>query len=948
MEENSWIWILQLIGRFHPMVVHFPIGLLIVALFLEGLTLKGKRQNLREGIRWMVNLGALFSVLSTLLGFLLATFDDFTGDLVSLHQTFGIATAILALITAIILNRTIKVGSSTYLLYRSSLLLTVLILSFTGHLGASLTHGDDYLTSVLPGNKSEYDDKKAVALVNELTPLDSLSESQKDLLNLEVRAVLAHNCFQCHNENKQKGELILDNKRGVFKGGKSGEIIDPGSPKNSELFRRITLSPNHDEVMPKKGKVLKETEIKLIELWIKDGAHWADQALKIFPEARLALSIPNLPKLESIEHPIDKLTFTYFNQHKNKYLTVVDDRTFMRRVYLDIIGLLPTMPQVDEFLQDDRPDKRTILIDQLLDDDKNYTQNWLSFWNDLLRNDYSGTGFITGGRQQITSWLYKSLMTNKPYNVMVMELINPTKESQGFIKGIQWRGVVNASQRTELQAAQNIGQALMGMNVKCASCHNSFVSNLTLDQAYGFAAIFSDSILELNRCDKPIGKMAKVNFLYPSLGSVDAPTVDERLEKLSEVITKPENGRLYRTITNRIWKRLLGRGIVEPVDEMDNTPWNSELLDWLAADFIDSDSDLKHLMRTIMTSKTYQLPTVNYKEISQVKSGEYIFNGPVVRRMSAEQFSDAISQIIAPVYYATEYDPDTTSLSANRIWHREVKFDRDVLPEPGKRYFRHKFILNFDQIQSAMAMISVDNSYKLFINEQEVSSGINWKKVEKIDVQKHLVKGDNIVAIEGTNISAIPKPAGVLFAMKIINASGKETLIMSDENWKSSDLLSSNEWISMSYDDSKWVKAKNFGSKHWGKLLDFSFDDNENLFARASMVRQHSFLTALGRPSRENITTSRDDRATLLQALELTNGIYFNKVLEDGANNWLITYNENSEKIIDTLYRLAFGRSPSQQEKKIMLSSLGDSPKTENVQDLFWATLLLPEFQFIY
>lgn len=948
MEENSWIWIVQLIGRLHPLAVHFPIGLLIVALFLEGLTLSGKRQGLREGIKWMVFLGAAFSALSTVLGLLLAKFDDYTGDLVSLHQYSAIVTTIFALITALILNRTLKVGSSRYFFYRISLLLTVLALSFTGHLGASLTHGEDYLTSVLPGNKDEYDEKKAVALLTELTPLDSLSEPQKDMLNLEVRAIFAHNCFQCHNENKQKGELILDNKRGVFRGGKSGEIIDPGSPENSELYRRISLPSNHDEVMPKKGKVLKDSEIALIELWIKDGAHWADQALKIFPEAPMALSKPILPELDSEVYPIDKLIVNYFDKNKIKNSPLIDDHTFIRRVYLDIVGLLPTIKEVDTFINDDHEKKRSILIDNLLNDHQNYTQNWLSFWNDLLRNDYSGTGFITGGRKQITKWLYTSLMTNKPYDIMVKELVNPSKESQGFIKGIQWRGVVNASQRTEMQAAQNIGQALMGMNVKCASCHNSFVSNLTLDQAYGFASVFSDSILELNRCDKPLGKMAEVNFLYPSLGAVDAPTLEKRLEKLSDVMVKPENGRLYRTITNRIWQRLMGRGIIEPVDVMDNEPWDSDLLDWIASDFIESGYDLKHLMKSIMLSKAYQLPSVNYKELADIKSNNYQFRGPIIRRMSAEQFSDAVSQVIAPVYYATEYDPDTTSLSANRIWHREIKFDRDVLPEPGKRFFRHQFTLTNNLLQSAQVLISVDNSYSLYINEKKVATGNDWKKVTKIDVQEYLVKGENIIAIEGMNESAIPKPAGILFAMKLLDNEGNTTFVKSGKDWKSSDNQSTDDWKKLKFDDSKWINAKNFGSKHWGKLLNFSFENNEHLFARSSMVRQHSFLKALGRPSRENITTTRDNQATLLQALELTNGVYFNTVLNEGAKNWLIKHNENPAIIIDTFYQSALGRLPSNQERKIMLSSLGDSPSTESVQDLFWATLLLPEFQFIY
>jgi uncharacterized membrane protein/mono/diheme cytochrome c family protein len=948
MEENSWIWVVQLLGRLHPLAVHFPIGLLVVALLLEILTLKGKRKELREGINWMVYLGAILSVVSASLGWFLGTFDNYTGDLVSLHQYFGIATAVLASVTAVILFRNSKIQNSNYFKYRSALVLTVIVLSVTGHLGASLTHGEDFLTSVLPGNIESYDDGKTIALLTQLTPLDTLSKSQKDALNLEVRAIFAHNCYQCHNENKVKGELVLDNKRGVFKGGKSGESIVVGYPNQSELYKRITLPPNHDDVMPKKGKVLKDSEIELIGLWIKDGAHWADQALKIFPEAPLALEKPLLPKEISEDHPVDKLVFSYFDKKNIKVSGVVDDRTYIRRVYLDVVGLLPSIAQVESFITDNRADKREKLVDHLLSDAPSYTQNWLSFWNDLLRNDYSGTGFITGGRKQITRWLYKSLMDNKPYNLMVKELMNPTDESIGFIKGIEWRGVVNASQRTEMQAAQNIGQALLGVNLKCASCHNSFVSNLTLDQAYGFATVFSDSILELNRCDKPIGKMAKVNFLYPSLGSIDAPTVAERLEKLSEVIVKPENGRLYRTITNRIWKRLMGRGIVEPVDEMDNVPWDADLLDWLSADFIESGYDLKKLMRTVMTSKTYQLPTLNYKEVAIIKSDSYEFKGPVIRRMSAEQFSDAISQVISPVYYATAFNPDPSQLSANRIWHRERKFDRDVLPDPGKRYFRYIFKLETDAIETAQVLISADNSYSLFINGKKVLNGDNWKKVGKKDIKEYLKKGENIIAVEGENIGSIPKPAGVLFALKIIDDVGKETLIKSDKTWKSTADKPNREWVDLRFDDSKWDVSKNYGSKHWDNLLDFSFSNNESVFARASMVRQHTFLKALGRPSRENIATSRDDQATLLQALELTNGSYFNSVLEEGANEWLSKYDEDSEKIVDTLYRQALGRMPSTKEKKIMMHALGEEPNKEGVQDLFWATLLLPEFQFIY
>src|SRR5207302_5015818 len=136
----------------------------------------------------------------------------------------------------------------------------------------------------------------------------------------------------------------------------------------------------------------------------------------------------------------------------------VNDRVFARRVYLDVTGLLPPPKELEGFVSDHHSHKRDLLIQKLLADNTNYAENWLTFWNDLLRNDYKGTGYIDGGRKQITSWLYSALLTNMPYDQFVAQLINPTPASEGFTKGIVWRGVVNASQTPQMQAAQGICQ----------------------------------------------------------------------------------------------------------------------------------------------------------------------------------------------------------------------------------------------------------------------------------------------------------------------------------------------------------------------------------------------------------------------------------------------------------------------------------------------------------
>src|SRR5204863_7428827 len=255
--------------------------------------------------------------------------------------------------------------------------------------------------------------------------------------------------------------------------------------------------------------------------------------------------------------------------HGIKWRRPISDRAYARRVYLDAIGLLPTPGELEAFVADPRPGKREQLVKRLLAENRRYAEHWLTFWNDALRNDYRGTGYIDGGRKQITDWLYSALATNMPYNEFVRELIDPVPGSEGFSGGIVWRGVVNASQTPQMQAAQNISQVFMGVNLKCASCHDSFINDWTLADAYGLAGIYSDTPLEMVHCDKPTGKFATMRFLYPELGGIDSNAEKpERLKHLADLVASKKDGRLTRTIVNRLWARFLGRGLIEPTDEM--------------------------------------------------------------------------------------------------------------------------------------------------------------------------------------------------------------------------------------------------------------------------------------------------------------------------------------------------------------------------------------------
>ncbi len=458
----------------------------------------------------------------------------------------------------------------------------------------------------------------------------------------DVMPLLIARCGKCHIGGKQEGDLSLETREAVL----AADVVKVGDSANSELFTRLTSS-DPEVRMPAKGDPLKPEEIALIRNWIDQGMEWpAEVTLK--PDRYRPPLAPRRPEIPAAggdsKNPLDYFLAAYKERVGQSALPSVDDATFVRRVHLDLVGTLPTVEQVQQFLADTNPNKRDILVQELLGNEEAYALHWLTFWNDLLRNDPEGPGYIDGGRKQITNWLFAALKSNKPYDQFVRELISPNEESEGFIKGVQWRGNVNASQRREMQFSQNVSQVFLGINMKCASCHDSFIDDWKLVDAYGLAAIVSDEPLEIHRCDVPQGKFAEAKFPYPELGSIDpAASKAERLKACAELLTSPNDGRFARTVVNRLWQRLMGRGLVHPVDVMNNRPWDEDTLDFLASYLVDEHYNLKKVLALIATSRAYQACSTALAEDAQPE--DYIFKGPLVKRMTAEEYLDAVWQI---------------------------------------------------------------------------------------------------------------------------------------------------------------------------------------------------------------------------------------------------------------------------------------------------------------
>lgn len=773
-----WLW--RFLGRLHPMIVHFPIALVFGVVLFGAIDRYRKPERFQSTIGILLLSSSITSILSMLLGLLLANTEDYDAAALPWHQWSGIITTILVVAAAWLHHR--RLTNAAWVLS----FLAVAGVTVTGHFGSELTHGSGYLSSVLPsGDTRASDEEQAVPFI----PVKgSLDDEQLQMLNVQVRSIFAHKCYSCHGPTRMKGGLRLDTKEGIFSGGEHGVVVKAGEPAASELIRRVSLPRGHKDAMPTKGNGLTPEEVKLLIYWIDKGAPWPSGPVRsLFRTAALAPRLPSMPPAaEGHDKPLDRFVGAYFQQHDIDWEDPIDDRTYIRRVYLDAIGLLPPPDSVEQFVADPSPRKREILVRQLLARGHDYAQHWISFWNDALRNDYSGPGYITNGRKDITKWLYTSLLENKPYHDFVRQLIDADASSEGFIRGIRWRGEVNASQQVEMQAAQNVSQVLFGLNLKCASCHDSFISDWKLDDAYAFANLFADSILRIYRCDKPTGRLAGTRMLYPSLGTIDANADRaDRLRQLAELTVQPANGRLYRTLVNRIWAQLMGRGIVEPVDAMDNKPWSQDLLDWLAWDFVANGADIQRLIFQILTSDAYQQPSVTVSQPEELLSKDFVFRGMLRRRLTAEQFIDAVGSTLEPIY------------------------------------------------------------------------------------------ADSLLARQRL-------PDGIQYCMP---------------------------------------------------------------FTRASLVMNDPFQKSLGRPTRENVSTSRPSQASLLQALELTNGGLFHRTLQKAAAKAVVS--PDPMEVLGQAYRRMLGRGPSSQEKRLLRQRMSARPTAAEWMDFYWAMSLHPEFQLI-
>jgi hypothetical protein len=506
------------------------------------------------------------------------------------------------------------------------------------------------------------------------------SSPDSSLLLLKAAGTMAHAGGKRMEEGSDEYKLL---RRWVASGAPYGSEKDP-------TVTKITVSPEHrvmtrnnrqqftvtahysdgttQDVTQRAQYESNDTEIAVVEgaalvrsLELSGEAsvmaRYMSQVAVFRATVPLGIKIPDY-KFEE-RTVVDKHT-----QNKWKALGIVPsdlstDEQFMRRVYLDLTGTLPKPQQIAEYMADASKDKRDKLIDRLLEAPE-YSYLFANKWADILRVKRRGQADRAAGTFAFHSWIRESIAKDKPYDQFVREILAATGDESQTPPTVWYKELQDPQQFVD-----DTAQVFLGLRIACAQCHHHPYEKWSQDDYWGLAAFFgrvgrknvavlggvanatAQRQVIFNRptggvTNKRTGAVSKIQAL--DAAPMEVASDEDPRHKLVDWMANKDNPFFARAVANRYWSHFFGRGIVDPIDDMrvTNPPTNPELLDALAKELVDSKFSLKHLVKVIVKSRTYQLSSAP-NEFNKHDKQSYARFYP--RRMSAEVLYDAVSMV---------------------------------------------------------------------------------------------------------------------------------------------------------------------------------------------------------------------------------------------------------------------------------------------------------------
>ena len=428
---------------------------------------------------------------------------------------------------------------------------------------------------------------------------------------------------------------------------------------------------------------------------------------------------------------IDEEIFAKLRQVNLPPFPVADDRTFVRRVYLDTIGMLPTPAEAEAFVEDARPDKRSRLIDRLLEREE-YSTNWLTKFEDWFRNSqYYSQGRTNGSYKR---WLLELIREDRPYDEAARQMLTATGDTTVYPAGNFWHPAMDFMLKTfdVNKAVPTITRVFLGQRFECAECHNHPLENLTQDDFYGMAAFMARTKVKhgygqyrrvwYNERSGEVTHPATKEVMPPRFpGGVAALVADgqDRREVLANWITRTQQQQFARAAVNRVWAEYFTIGIVDPPDDFRSTnmPSHPALLDRLAAHFIDSGFRFKPLHRLILNSTAYRLAA----HTPERPGGSDPLEKPLFaryqpRKLPAESLMDAVTQLTGVPFDFGNYPVGTSpknliaSIGATQFLTTFGFPRRDIMERRSES----------PSLSQALHLMNSDGMYKMLQNESNV------------------------------------------------------------------------------------------------------------------------------------------------------------------------------------------------------------------------------------
>jgi hypothetical protein len=497
------------------------------------------------------------------------------------------------------------------------------------------------------------------------------------------------------------------------------------------------------------------------------------------------------------------------------------DQEFLRRVYLDLCGILPSPEEVEKFLADSQNDKRTRLIDSLLERPE-FADFWTHKWLDLLR--CNRLNIQIKGSNLYRHWLHDHIARNTPWNQVVRQLLAAKGSTFANPPANYYRGIYNNKAPLAVRDAQSLAestaQLFLGIRLQCAQCHNHPFERWTQDDYYHMAAWFprvkaKADPLQPGGAARPYPWMLREDAVViysaragevtqPRTGKVMAPKVlgmpapeippgKDRREVLADLVTAADSPFFARATVNRLWFHLLGKGIVDPPDDFrdSNPPANEALLDALAKDFVERKFDVKYVIRTIVNSRTYQLSS--HANPSNQDDDRYFSHALVKRkRLTAEVLLDAICAATAAPEKFTGFPLGT----------RAVQLPDGQVIDTGGQYAswdRHPFLKAFGQpAREGTCECEREGDVNLARVLELKNGSFLQKKLQTADnrigklLARKLSDGEILKELFLATLSRPPQPDEAKAALEVVANSADKRAAWDSIQWA---LLNTNEFL---------------------------------------------------------------------------------------------------------------------------------------------------------